>query len=221
MRLEPGADGMAWLTAHLPAATAAAAYGHLDALARTLPTHIQVHGGVEGAVATDPRSMDAKRADVLTSLLLGAAVTPEGTLTGALAVDQPCPGRDAHDLLGPGPYEPPERLKNLLRVRHRTCVFPGCTRPSRACELDHTVPYPAGPTCACNMAPLCVHHHHLKHQAAGWQLANHGNGHLTWTTPTGQHPHVGEPSPPPTPTNPDPPADHPDDPSDLDDTPPF
>ena len=65
---------MAWLSAHLPAAAAVAAYEHLDALAHTLPTHHD-----DGQV--DPRSMDAKRADVFTSLLLGATTTPEATIT--------------------------------------------------------------------------------------------------------------------------------------------
>jgi Domain of unknown function (DUF222) len=244
VRLELAGDGMAWLSAHLPAAAAVAAYEHLDALAHTLS------GDVDGE--PDPRSMDAKRADVLTSLLLGAAITPDGAVTppapihvhvivdgrtgstdgegmpgevarlgpvtadtvrdlldladqtagvidGAVALDQTCPGPAVHDLLGPGPYEPSEKLKNLLRVRHRTCVFPGCQRPSRRCELDHTLRYPDGPTCICNLAPLCVHHHHLKHQAPRWQLINHGNGNLTWTTPTGRHIDVGEGPAPPTP----------------------
>ena len=47
VRLELGADGMAWLTAHLPAAAAIAAYEHLDALAHTLPT--DPDGMAEGA----------------------------------------------------------------------------------------------------------------------------------------------------------------------------
>ena len=69
VRLELAADGMAWLTAHLPAAAALAAYEHVDALAHTLPTE-----DTDGE--PDLRSMDAKRADVLTGLLLGAVISP-------------------------------------------------------------------------------------------------------------------------------------------------
>jgi hypothetical protein len=36
-----------------------------------------------------------------------------------------------------------------------------------------------------------VHHHHLKHRAPGWRLVNHGDGRLTWFTPTGRRIEVG------------------------------
>ncbi len=113
-----------------------------------------------------------------------------GVVDGVYATDQTCPGPDTHQIQGPGPYVPNEKLKAFLRVTHRVCIFPGCQRASRSCHLDHTLRYPDGPTCACNLAPLCVHHHQLKHHAPGWQLTNHGHGHLTWTTPTGQHLHT-------------------------------
>ncbi len=113
-----------------------------------------------------------------------------GVVDGTYATDQPCPGPDVHDSEGPGPYVPNEKLKAYLRVKHRVCIFPGCQRAARRCHLDHTRRYPEGPTCSCNLAPLCVRHHLLKHHAPGWQLTNHGHGHLTWTTPTGQHLHT-------------------------------
>ena len=144
--------------------------------------------------------------------LLDLAEHTGGTVDGAIARDQTCPGADTHRIEGPGPYAPPERLKNLLRVRNRVCVFPGCARPSRRCELDHTRRYPEGPTCSCNLAPLCVHHHHLKHQAPGWTLINHGDGRLTWTAPTGRRIEVGQhetgagPEPPGPPTAEPPPS---------------
>ena len=123
---------------------------------------------------------------------------------------RPAPAPTSTRSKDPAPTKPPDKLKNLLRVRHRTCVFPGCARPSRRCELDHTVRYPDGPTCICNLAPLCKHHHDLKHHAPGWHLVNHGNGRLTWTTPTGRHIEVGHGPAPPTPhTSPKTPDDIP------------
>jgi hypothetical protein len=82
-------------------------------------------------------------------------------------------------------YRPPSNLAHLIRVRQRTCSFPGCRRPARRCDLDHTVPYPRGATCECNLAPLCRRHHQAK-QACGWQLTQDQPGVMTWRTPSGR-----------------------------------
>ena len=84
-----------------------------------------------------------------------------------------------------------------------TCRFPGCRRTadSAGTDLDHTVPYPAGPTSASNLAVLCRRHHRLKH-TAGWTVHLHPTGVMTWTTPTGRR-YQTEPW---NYTNPDPPS---------------
>ena len=65
--LDDGADGMSWLSASLTQAAAWASFEHVDALARALPEH-----------PDDDRSLDAKRADVLVDLLLGAGADGAG-----------------------------------------------------------------------------------------------------------------------------------------------
>jgi hypothetical protein len=51
-------------------------------------------------------------------------------------------------------YVPPPRLRHLITVRQQRCAFPGCRRPARRCDLDHTIPYDnGGRTCECNLAP--------------------------------------------------------------------
>ena len=95
-----------------------------------------------------------------------------------------CPGEHpngGHD----DPHDPTVATKRTLALRNQVCVFPGCTRPTTVCDLDHTVPWPHGPTCVCNLGPLCRHHHRLKTHDPGWSLTNHGNGTYTWTTPHG------------------------------------
>ena len=83
-------------------------------------------------------------------------------------------------------YQPGNLLRELVKVRQRTCAFPGCRRPARACDDDHTVPYDqGGRTCECNLAPLCRMHHRAK-QAPGWTLAQPEPGTLVWTTPHGR-----------------------------------
>jgi hypothetical protein len=83
-------------------------------------------------------------------------------------------------------YSPPRSLRNLVTIRQRRCAFPGCRRPARRCDLDHTVPYDqGGTTCECNLAPLCRRHHQAK-QAPGWRLTQDQPGVMTWRTPSGR-----------------------------------
>jgi hypothetical protein len=83
-------------------------------------------------------------------------------------------------------YRPGRPLRHLINARQRTCGFPGCSRPARRCDADHTVPFEQGGlTCECNLAPLCRQHHHTK-QAAGWHLDQPQPGVLVWTAPHGR-----------------------------------
>jgi len=83
-------------------------------------------------------------------------------------------------------YRPGGLLAHLVRVRQRTCGFPGCRRPASACDLDHTRPYDqGGATCDCNLSPLCRRHHRAK-QAPGWHLEQPEPGILAWNLPHGR-----------------------------------
>jgi hypothetical protein len=94
-------------------------------------------------------------------------------------------------------YRPGARLAHLVRVRNPACSFPGCRRPARRCDLDHTVPYDqGGRTCECGLSPLCRQHHQTK-QAPGWHLDQPRPGTLTWTAPHGRR-YTTTPEPYPT-----------------------
>jgi hypothetical protein len=83
-------------------------------------------------------------------------------------------------------YRPSRKLRHLVAARNATCTAPGCSRPAMGCDLDHTTPWHhGGPTCPCNIAPLCRHHHRCK-QAEGWWLEQPEPGILVWRTPTGR-----------------------------------
>jgi hypothetical protein len=83
-------------------------------------------------------------------------------------------------------YRPPPSLVHLIRVRQRTCSFPGCRRPARRCDLDHVIPYDrGGRTCECNLHPLCRRHHQAK-QAPGWQLTQPQPEEMVWRLPSGR-----------------------------------
>jgi hypothetical protein len=43
-----------------------------------------------------------------------------------------------------GGYRPSAALERFVRCRDLTCRFPHCDRPAEFCDIDHTVPYPAG-----------------------------------------------------------------------------
>ena len=91
-------------------------------------------------------------------------------------------------------YRPPPWLQHVIRVRQQLCVFPGCGRAARRCDLDHTIPYHrGGRTCECNVAPLCRKHHQAK-QARGWRLDQPQPGIMIWTTPSGRRYTTGQAS---------------------------
>jgi len=95
-----------------------------------------------------------------------------------------------------GSYKPPASLRHLIVIRQRTCSFPGCRRPARRADLDHTVPFHRGGiSCECNLAPLCRRHHQAK-QAHGWRLTQAAPGRMTWRTPSGRvYQTTGDPYP--------------------------
>src|SRR5215469_15125764 len=83
-------------------------------------------------------------------------------------------------------YRPGRALRHLIHIRQRTCAHPGCRRPAKDCDLDHTIPHDqGGRTCECNLAPFCRRHHQVK-QAPGWHVTQLQPGTLIWTTPHGR-----------------------------------
>lgn len=99
-------------------------------------------------------------------------------------------------------YTPPQELVDFVILRDRECIMPGCHRSAYRCEIDHRVPYPIGPTAACNCSALCKACHLQKHRA-GWRIEHLRPGVQRWTSPSG-HQHVVElPR-----IAPDPPAEH-------------
>jgi hypothetical protein len=86
-------------------------------------------------------------------------------------------------------YRPSAALQDFVRCRDLTCRFPGCDKPATGCDTDHTVPWPAGPTCASNLKSLCRKHHLLKTfwtGQTGWRDTQLEDGTVIWTSPSGQ-----------------------------------
>ena len=82
-------------------------------------------------------------------------------------------------------HDPSPGLADLVRFRDPRCIGPGCSQPSRACDLEHWTPYPEGTTSADNLGPASRRCHNAK-TYGGWSYTPHPDGSTTWTTPWGQ-----------------------------------
>ena len=89
-------------------------------------------------------------------------------------------------------YRPSTALAEFIRCRDLTCRFPGCDAPAEVCDIDHTVPWPHGPTHPSNLKLACRHHHLLKTFYRTWTDVQQPDGTVIWTSPTG-HQYVTEP----------------------------
>jgi hypothetical protein len=97
------------------------------------------------------------------------------------------------ELSAPG-YDIPDRIREQVVLRDRTCVHPWCTRPARRSDVDHVVEYDhdaeaegrpqPGPTTSSNLAALCRFHHRLKTFTA-WTYRMTAPGVFEWTSPHG------------------------------------
>jgi hypothetical protein len=92
---------------------------------------------------------------------------------------------DLEDHIQVEQYEVPDRLAAQTELSDHTCVFPWCSRPAKRCDKDHVVAHDRdGPTCSCNLAPLCRRHHRLKTHAA-WSYVPLEPGTYVWASPHG------------------------------------
>lgn len=207
----PLADGMAELYALLPAPQAAAIYDRVSRMARTggsdqrtadqrradcfadlllgsrrpVTARINVTVAATTLLGEDPQpgyldgygpiSAEAARE------IAGGALTEDTTWRRLLT--DPVDGTVTN--VGRRHYRPPAALADRVRARDRTCRFPGCRHRADHCDLDHTVPFPAGPTSIDNLGALCRHHHRLKHETE-WTVSQDRRGRFRWRSPTGR-----------------------------------
>jgi len=122
------------------------------------------------------------------AFVIGAGVLPAPLL--AATIERATVREIVHP--GDGPpepqYRPSRALADFVRCRDLTCRWPGCDKPAYDCDLDHTVPWPFGPTHASNIKCYCRFHHLLKTfwcGVGGWREQQLPDGTLIVTSPTG------------------------------------
>ncbi len=82
-------------------------------------------------------------------------------------------------------YEASARLKLQTQLRDLVCAFPFCFRPAEKCDCEHRVPHADdGPTCSCNLTPMCRGHHRAK-TTGGWSYVTVEPGVHLWHSPLG------------------------------------
>jgi hypothetical protein len=121
-----------------------------------------------------------------------ALITGGGTVPAPLLAELIRRGAQLRPLRHPGNdvpsesgYRPSVALDAFVRCRDVTCRFPNCDRPAEFCDVDHTIPYPIGPTHPSNLKCLCRKHHLLKTFWTAWRDEQQPDGTVTWTSPTG------------------------------------
>lgn len=91
-------------------------------------------------------------------------------------------------------HDPSDEIREQVIMRNRVCVFPGCGRDSRSCDLDHVIPYvepghkdwEPSQTRPSNLAPLCRFHHRVKTHS-GWSYVIDDYGDSEWINTEGIH----------------------------------
>jgi hypothetical protein len=121
-------------------------------------------------------------AESVRDLAAGATLKP---------VAMPAQPAESGEAAEPG-YRPSVALSEFIRWRDLTCRFPGCDAPVERCDIDHTAPWPAGPTHPSNTKLFCRAHHLVKTFCPGWTDRQFPDGTVEFRSPTG-HTYTTEP----------------------------
>ncbi|WP_318263156.1 HNH endonuclease signature motif containing protein [Mycolicibacterium goodii] len=126
--------------------------------------------------------------------LLGFGMVPADMVRTIAETALTTPVTIPADAAQPG-YRPNAELAEFIRWRDLTCRFPGCDAPAMVADIDHTRPYPQGPTHPSNTKLYCRTHHLIKTFYTGpngWTDRQLPDGTIEFTAPTG-HTYTTEP----------------------------
>lgn len=117
--------------------------------------------------------------------LKGFGILPAESVRGLLpnAKLKPLTVPTAGGAPDPG-YRPSAKNREFIEWRDVTCRWMGCDRPVEKCDVDHTTPWPLGPTHPSNNKCYCRIHHQIK-TFLGWTDSQMADGTIILASPTG------------------------------------
>lgn len=216
VQLSAERDGMAWLSALLPAVDAVAGFNRLTQIAKALK-----HPAEE-------RTITQLRADVFRDLLLDGEPALEGptgirprvyvtvpvmallglseepaSLDGYGPIDPDTARRLCANApgfyrllthpetgvtlsLGRDSYRIPKKLRRWLALRDKTCRAPGCNQPATLCDIDHTIGWADDGSSDHDNLAYLCRGHHVLKSETDWNIVNSRDETLTWTSPLGK-----------------------------------
>ncbi|MCO4256115.1 HNH endonuclease signature motif containing protein [Pseudarthrobacter cellobiosi] len=213
----PDRDGMAWLSAYLPADQAAGIWNRTTTAARALQgpdesrTLTQLRADVAAAwlLGGEADLIPSPKAQVLVTVpvfaLMGLTDEPamlDGygpippSMASALAADGAesfhrvlTDPRDGAPLeIGRTSYRVTKAQRQWLRLRDGKCPFPGCSNQSLDNEADHLLAWAhGGSTGISNLGQPCPKHHRLRHTTSWKPTTATKNEPPGWISPTGRH----------------------------------
>jgi hypothetical protein len=213
----PDRDGMAWLSAYLPAGQAAGIWDRTTTAARAMQgpaesrtlTQLRADNAAAWLLGAEADAVPSPKAQVLVTVpvfaLMGLTEEP-ATLDGygpippsmarALVADGAASfhsvlidPRDGAPLeIGRDSYAVTKAQRQWLRIRDGKCPFPGCSNQSLDNEADHILAWAKGGTTGIsNLGQPCHRHHRLRH-ATAWTPTKPGkNEPPGWISPAGRH----------------------------------
>ncbi|MDQ0076904.1 HNH endonuclease signature motif containing protein [Arthrobacter oryzae] len=217
-RLEytPDRDGMAWLSAYLPADAAASIWQRSTAAARALQgpaeqrnlSQLRADTAAAWLLAGVAEGVPSPNAQVLVTVpalsLLGATEEPavlDGygpippSMARRLVADGAAsfhrvltePGTGAPLEIGRTSYRITAAMRQWLRLRDGKCPFPGCNNQSLDTEADHVLAWhKGGATGISNLGQPCRKHHRLRH-TTGWKpIGASRDAPPGWVAPSGR-----------------------------------
>ncbi|HZN83956.1 MAG TPA: DUF222 domain-containing protein [Mycobacterium sp.] len=152
---------------------------------RVLAEQSAVNAATAGNDASQEQTSEAATVAPPAALIVGEGVVPTPLLSQLIRggakvrpITMPSEEPEPH-------YRPSAELAEFVRMRDLYCRAPGCDVPADRCDIDHTIPYPVGPTHASNLKCLCRTNHLMK-TFGGWHDIQLPDGTVIWISPSGR-----------------------------------